>query len=394
MQSNIIKNLLNLKEVLVQKVKNNENSISFEVELPVKEHFCPCCNHKTKKIKNYRIQHIKDIPLQLKPTTLILKKRRYHSPHCGKSFFEDNPILNKYARTTKRLTLYIANELHNALTIKHISKTTQVAPSFVSRMLPYLAVTNTKLPRVLCIDEFKGNSGKHKYQVSLVDGETHKIIDILECRKKHALCEYFKKFPKNQLNNVKYVVIDLWETYNDIAFTYFKKAKVIADKFHYIRYVCNAVNECRIEVQKKLPRKERIYFKHSRALLLHRFCNLKRDEQKDELSYILINYSENLRIAYREKEALLDIIHSSESPEIKQQQFCTWIKDNLESPVKALQDCAKTYLNWCQQIKNSFLVPFTNGPTEGLNTKIKTLKRMCYGMPNFNNFRARILLLD
>ena len=55
-------------------------------------------------------------------------------------------------------------------------------------MLPYLSVTNTKSPRVLCIDKFKGNSCNYKYQVDLLDGETHKIIDILECRHKHFLC--------------------------------------------------------------------------------------------------------------------------------------------------------------------------------------------------------------
>ena len=175
-------------------------------------------------------------------------------------------------------------------------------------MLPYLAVTNTHLPRVLCIDEFKGNAGKYKYQVALIDGETHEVVDILECRYKHYLCDYFKKFPKEQLDNVKYFVTDLWETYKNIVFTYFRKAKIIADHFHFVRYACDAVNSIRIEVQKNLPDKERRYFKHSRKLLLSRNCNLKNDEQREELSYILINYSENLRIAYREKEELLDII--------------------------------------------------------------------------------------
>jgi len=60
---------------------------------------------------------------------------------------------------------------------------------------------------------------------------------------------------------------------------------------------------------KNLPKKERVYFKHSRKLLLSRSCNLKTDKQKEELSYILINYFEDLRIAYKEKEDLLDILY-------------------------------------------------------------------------------------
>ena len=114
-------------------------------------------------------------------------------------------------------------------------------------------VTNSKLPRVLCIDEFKGNTGNYKYQVALIDSETHEVVDVLKCRHKHSLCDYFKKFSKEQLDNVKYFVTDLWETYKDIAFTYFRKAKIVADHFHWTRYSCNVVNKIRIEVQNKLP---------------------------------------------------------------------------------------------------------------------------------------------
>jgi len=93
-----------------------------------------------------------------------------------------------------------------------------------------------------------------------LDGETHKIVDILECRHKHFLCDYFKKFPKEQLDNVKYLVTDLWESYKDIGITYFRKAKIIADHFHWARYVCNALDKIRIEVQSNLPKSERKYF--------------------------------------------------------------------------------------------------------------------------------------
>ena len=260
-------------------------------------------------------------------------------------------------------------------------------------MLPYLSVTNSTLPRVLCIDEFKGNSGKYKYQVALLDGETHKIIDILECRHKHFLCDYFKKFPTEQLDNVKYLVTDLWESYKDIGMTYFRKAKVVADHFHWARYACNALDKIRIEVQNNLPKSERKYFKHSRHLLLSRRCKIK-ENRYDELENMLINYSENLRIAYREKECLLDIIHSAESSETKKNQFIEWVKRNLESSVPQLVECAKTYQNWAYEIKNSLEVPYSNGPIEGTNNKIKALKRVTFGMTKFDNFKARILLLN
>lgn len=394
MQNNCIKNLLDLKGVLVKKVKNLKDLVEVYIELPVSEQTCPHCEAKTTKIKDYYTQTVKDIPIYFKPTNLILKKCRYECKSCHKTFYEKNGIVNKYARTSIRLTAYIVDELRNLVAASDIAKKTTVSPNFISRMLPYLSITNTKLPKVLCIDEFKGNAGNYKYQVALIDGETHQVVDIIECRYKHVLCDYFKKFPKEQLDNVKYLVSDLWETYKDIGMTYFRKAKIVADHFHFARYACNAVNEIRIAVQKNLPDKERKYFKHSRKLLLTRRHNIKTEEKLEELNYMLINYSEDLRIAYREKESMLDIIHSDASPEIRKKEFVEWVQRNLESPVPQLKECAKTYQHWSIEIKNSLEVPYSNGPIEGFNNKIKTLKRVCFGMNNFKNFKARIMLLN
>lgn len=394
MHSNCIKNLLNLKGVIVKSIKNLKNVVQIYVEMPISPHICPNCGNQTSIIHDYRTQIIKDIPIYFKPTNLIYKKRRYHCNHCNKNFYEDNPIILKYHRKTLRLTEFIVDELRNLVPCSQVAKKANVSTNSVCRLLSPFAVTNTKLPKVLCIDEFKGNAGHYKYQVALIDGETHEVVDILECRRKHELCEYFKNFPKEQLDNVQYFVTDLWETYKDIAFTYFRKAKIVADHFHFARYACDAVNKLRIDVQKNLPKKERIYFKHSRKLLLSRACNLKTDEQKDELSYILINYSENLRIAYREKEDLLDILHSKEPSETKISCFSNWVKRNLESDITEIKEVAKTYQHWYGEIRNSLEVPYSNGATEGFNNKIKVLKRVSFGIRNFEHLKARILLLN
>ena len=109
---------------------------------------------------------------------------------------------------------------------------------------------------------------------------------------------------------------------------------------------------------------------------------------------MLINYSENLRVAYREKECLLDIIHSEDSSEVKKNLFSEWVIRNLESSIPQLVECAKTYQHWAYEIKNSLEVSYSNGPIEGTNNKIKTLKRVTFGMSKFENFKARIMLLD
>ena len=394
MQTNCIKNLLGFKGSTLKNIKNLKDHIEIYVDLSISEQSCPHCGSKTSYIHDYYSQKIKDIPFCFKPTTLFLKKTRYHCPSCNKSFYPPNDIVAKYARKSKRLTEFIVHELRNLISISDIAKKTSTSPSFISRLLPYLAVSNSKLPRVLCIDEFKGNTGHFKYQVALINGETHEVVDILECRHKHALCQYFKNFPQEQLDHVQYLVSDLWETYKDISMTYFRKAKIVADHFHFVRYALNVVNDLRIQTQKNLPNNERKYFKHSRKLLLSHRQKLKSEQQLDELEYILINYSEELRIAYKEKECLLDILHSSESSEIRKKQFTEWVKRNLESDILPLKECAKTYQHWAIEICNSLEVPYSNGATEGFNNKIKTLKRVCFGMRNFTHFKARIMLLN
>jgi len=237
-----------------------------------------------------------------------------------------------------------------------------------------------------------GNTGYYKYQVSLIDSKNHKILDILPCRYKHELCTYFRKYSYEERCKVKYFISDLWETYKDISMTYFPKAKIVADRFHYFRYINNALNDVRKEVQKNLPKSERKYFFRSRKLFLSKKENLS-EEQIERLEYILINYSEDLRIIYSEKETLLNIIHS-DNTENAIYQLNDWIKRNSTVDIPKLNEVAKTYLHWSYEIKNSLEVPYSNGVIEGFNNKIKTLKRIAFGFKNFKRFRTRILLLD
>ena len=80
--------------------------------------------------------------------------------------------------------------------------------------------------------------------------------------------------------------------------------------------------------------------------------------------------------------------------EIKSKNFADWVKRNLESDIPQLKSCAETYHHWYREIINSLAVPYSNGPTEGFNNKIKVLKRVSFGMKNFTNFKARIMLLN
>ena len=62
--------------------------------------------------------------------------------------------------------------------------------------------------------------------------------------------------------------MDLWQPYKDLAKTYFPNAEIVADRFHYVRYIVQTVDAVRKQVQSRLTPEERKYFKHSRKLIL------------------------------------------------------------------------------------------------------------------------------
>ncbi len=160
MLSNCIKNLLDLKDLNVKSVKNFKNSVEIYAEFPKSEHICPCCGTLTSKIHDHYAQPIKDIPVQFKPTTIFLRKTRYECKSCGKIFYPQNDFIAKYKRKSKRLIYFIVNQLKNNIAASTIAKNVNIDAGFISKIL---SITNTTLPRVLCIDEFKGNSGQYKY---------------------------------------------------------------------------------------------------------------------------------------------------------------------------------------------------------------------------------------
>ncbi|MFA9381318.1 MAG: transposase family protein, partial [Acetanaerobacterium sp.] len=162
--------LLGLKGVIVKNVRQFADQTEITVELPLKPHVCPCCNQLTTCVHDYRRQPVKDIPAFGKHTMLILRKRRYCCPYCGKRFFERNPFLPRYYRMTNRLAAYIISQLSDVRSFTSVAKEVNLSVSTVIRVFDTVNFgTPQRLSEVLSIDEFKGNTGCEKYQCILTD---------------------------------------------------------------------------------------------------------------------------------------------------------------------------------------------------------------------------------
>ena len=380
--------VLGLQDVKVTKIESNEKELTIYAELERKEHNCISCSTATDTIHDYRKQTIKDIPAFGKLVNIVLRKRRYRCPCCGKRFFEKNSFLPKYHRMTNRLSAFVVNKLTDERSFTSVSKEVNLSVTTVVRIFDKVSYPKSKLPSALSIDEFKGNTRGEKYQCILTDPVNKRVLDILPKRYDSYLSSYFKQFPKSERDKVEYFVSDMWKTYSKASDTWFVNATQIVDKYHWIRQAIWAFERIRKEEQKKLDPKLRKYFKRSRSLLIKRYDGLK-DEEKQQVN-VMLYYSVNISRAHWYKEAFLKIL-DSKSPEIAKSALIEWIQNAENCGLVPFEKCAATMQNWYSGIINSLSSPITNGFTEGCNNKIKVLKRNAYGYKNFKRFRNRIL---
>ena len=384
LNKNYTAKLLNLEDVIITKVENISEEVHVYLELPRMKHRCPACGGLTDRVHDYRMQTIKDIPLG-RTTLLHLRKRRYRCD-CGKRFFEKNTFLPRYYRSTSRLIAAIITAFREMVSASKIGTQFHVSGATAMRYFKCVSFKPTRLPAVLSIDEFKGNSGGQKYNSIVADAEKHKVMDILPNRFENDLIRYFSQFQSK--TDVKYFVCDMNPHFREVAKTCFPKAAVVADRYHVIRQVYWAMERVRKNEQSKLSERFRKYFKKSRYLLMKPMEKLS-DEEADKLA-LMFEIAPRLADAYRLKNEFLNVIRSDSSKTGKQ-NLVDWLTAVEVMDLPEFDDCTKAYHNWFQEILNAMDVPWSNGFIEGCNNKTKVLKRVCFGMRNFSNFRKRIL---
>lgn len=376
--------LLNLEDVIITNVENISDQLHIYIELPKAKHTCPVCGALTDRIHDYRMQTIKDVPLA-RDTFLHLRKRRYRCD-CGKRFFEKNAFLPRYYRVTSRLVAEIIHAFKKVVPATEIGSRFNVSAVTAMRYFRCLNYKPKELPEVLSLDEFKGNSGGQKYNSIVADPKERTIFDILPNRYEGDLVKYFSQFPSK--TNVKYFVCDMNPHFRNVAKICFPQAKIIADKYHVIRQVYWAMERVRKNEQNKLSARFRKYFKKSRYLLMKPIDKLT-DDEVCRLA-LIFEIAPRLADAYRIKNDFLTVIRSKSSAEGKP-RLAEWLFSVELMDLPEFNDCTKACHNWFNEILNSMDVPWTNGFIEGCNNKTKVLKRVCYGMSNFRNFRNRIL---
>lgn len=381
--------LLDLDNMNVTKIEKNSDVITLYVEKNRETLSCPNCGTLTSHVHDYRIQTVKDLPIQGKPVIWKYRKRRYRCPLCEKRFTEKYYLLPKGHQITNRTALYAMTLLTQKCSRKDIAHTLNVSESTMTRFLKLCEFGKpSKLPPVLSIDEFKGNTNHRKFHGILTDPVSKKILDITPDNNENHLYNYLKEFPNRK--DVKYFISDMHKEYISMAQSLFPNATIVIDKFHVARYCTWAFENVRKRIQKSLSPEFRKYFKHSRKLLLMHAEYLT-PEQMNQVTKML-RISKELADAYLLKEKFYAFMDSKDSVEAKQRLKEFYLFE-AAAGLSEFKACMTMLTNWGKYILNAFDCKYSNGFTEGCNNTIKVIKRTGYGYRNFECFRNRILMV-
>ena len=367
---------------------------------------CPHCNSKNIVKNASREGNIKFIPFQNYNIELNLTVQRHICKDCKKSFSPSTNIVEDNSNISNNLKYTIAHELQENISLTSIAKRYNISISSVQRIMGNcysdFKVNKEHLPESMCIDEFKSVKNiDGAMSFVFADYQAKNIIDIVEDRRLNSLTEYFSRFSLEARNNVKYICMDMYSPYISLVKSIFPKAEIVLDKFHIVNLVNRAFNQTRISIMnslkdESLKRKLKLFWK----LLQKYYPDLCQEpyycpsfkyklSTKDKVDYLLEKSSE-LDVNFNIYQDILQAIKHNNF-----KRFENIVKKNLskkEKVSKQMLTALKTLKKYMKYIENMFESNITNGLIEGLNNKIKSIKRTAFGYSNFSNFKKRILI--
>lgn len=414
-------NLLDLKDKDIDSIDSVQhiNQSDFLITLCIKDHICPNCGHFTHFIKDYKIRKLKHKVLINFDSTIFYKRRRYICKHCDHSFIEHSPFTHSRHVMTPTTVINILNDLKPyTSTYSAIAKKYNLSVSTIIDIFDkHVQIPRKQLTEVLCWDEFYFNRhSQKKYAFMIMDFQKKYIIDIIESRWNQDLYDYFFQIPLKERNNVKFIIIDMYQNYKLIINTFFKNATICLDPFHTIKKVNDAFNNLRKRIMRLYSNDEQKYsteyklLKHRYYLLLKNKNNLNNNEYSYD--YILKYHTTQSNIverileinpflneAYKIKEEF--IAFNDETPKTytnrieKEKELDSLIRRMMISEIQEMRDCAKTLKNWKEEILNSFYWiderRLSNGPIEGKNNYIKKIINNANGLSNFKRARNKFI---
>ena len=392
-----VEQILNLPGMKVLSCQEIEGlGLIIEIEASVKHCTCHKCGRVSRSIHQNHWRTVQALPWNTKQVLLRINRRQFKCSSCRSPFSEELDFVDKQRRYTKRFAVNIIKQvldsnIHSVATRNDLSDE-EVQSMLDSQASSILEIDLTGLKR-LGIDEIALIKGQGNYLAVLVDLDTHKLIEIVKSRRMSELRLVFEGWGSEVLEQIREVSIDLWSPYKNLVEELMPEADVTADRFHVMKQVNNELDTAR-KAQKKeasqlknKPDSERVLagLTKSKYSLLKNEGDLT-EPQKDKLESVK-NVSPILAKMHMLKEEFRNIF-DAESWGDGVLTLLDWMHDALLYFPKSIG----TIVRWFGEVVGYFENRTTSGVIEGINNKLKLIKRLEYGFRNFDNFRLRSLL--
>ena len=362
--------------------------LAVRVVLRAEVRSCPTCGRLTGKVHDRAEQTKGDVSWAGRPVVLVLVKRRFRCPFCGKVFTEPDEVCGWRRRLTQRLREEIYQAARGS-TVKQVAKSKGLSQDTVRRALAEgargeLEERQAEPVRHLALDEFSVRKGQ-VYQTAFYDLERRWVLSVIEGRTKEGVQAYLESLAAPEA--VEAVSMDMSGVYRSAVCECLPGAEIVADKFHVIKRVNEQLDRLRVRLQAGEGRKGNLY--KSRYLLLKNREDLNA-VQRQKLDELFRHYPE-LRRAYLLKEDFRRWYRPQSKIQARL-ELKAWAAYVEEGGPAEFQELASMLTDWREEILNYFEFGLTNAFAEGKNTRTKQIQRQAYGYRNLDNLNLRILL--
>jgi transposase len=215
-----------------------------------------------------------------------------------------------------------------------------------------------------------------------------RVLEVVEERTSEAADQLWATLNSEQKAAVEAVAVDMWEPFIQTIEKQVPEADIVHDRFHVSKYLNESVDKVRRQEHKELLAEGDETLKGTRQLWLYNPQHFS-PEQRDEFSGLK---DQQLKVAraWAMKELFSKFWEYQEAGWARR-FFKDWFGWVSRSQLKPMADVARLLKRHLENLLTHLRHHITNAVTEGLNSKIQSIKSAARGFRNFQNYRTRIL---
>jgi transposase len=360
---------------------------------------CHRCGEVVGEVHEVTPRKVRDLPILDAETWLVVPRVRLRCPRCGPAV-EVVPWLDRYQRMTKRFAESVAR-LAQVLPIKQVAAHYGLSWDTV-KALDRAALEARLGPveltgiRQIAIDEFAIQKG-HRYATSIVDPVTRKVLWVGRGCGREDIRPFFELLGPAGCAQLEAAVMDMSEAYEQEVRAHCPQAVIVYDLFHVVaKYGREVIDRVRVDLTNRLARAagpgrsraRRRVIKGTRWLLLKNRANVTRPQDRVRLREVLAA-NRPLWVVYVLKDALKRLWRYRYRG-AAQRAWTQWYGWAIRSRLPALVTFARRLKAKLPGILAHCRYPLHTGVLEGINNKIKVIKRMAYGFRDDAYFFLKI----